>query len=37
MAATPATIGGSQHGTVEPRVNSPSGSGAESEPALRDG
>ena len=33
MAATPATIGGSQHGTVEPRVNSPSGSGAESEPA----
>src|SRR6202050_3699088 len=35
MAATPATIGGSQHGTVEPRVNSPSGSGAESEPVSR--
>jgi hypothetical protein len=35
MAATPATIGGSRHGTIEPRVNSPSGSGAESEPVIR--
>jgi hypothetical protein len=35
MAVSPAMIGGSQHGTVEPRVNSPSGSGAESEPVSR--